>query len=55
MTTGFHVWLNGRFIEEERNPMTKKLYRINQGYNFLGGSFNNRDYVTAQIQFKRES
>ena len=55
MTTGFHVWLNGRFIEVERNPRRKKLYRINQGYNFLGGSFNNRDNVRAQIQFKRES
>ena len=54
MTTGFHVSLNGRFIEVERNTRRKELYRINQGYNFLGGSFNNRDNVRAQIQFKEK-
>ena len=26
-----------------------------KGSNFLGGSFSNRDYVIALIQFRRES
>ena len=33
----------------------KKLHRTNQGSNFLGGSFSNRDNVRAPIQFRRES
>ena len=55
MTTVFHIRLNGKFIEIESNPRRKKLYTINQGYNFLGGSFNNRDNVRVPIQFRRES
>ena len=33
----------------------KKLHRINQDSNFLGGNFSNRDNVRDQIQFRRES
>ena len=55
MTTAFHVWPYGRFIEIQSNLRRKKLYRINQGSNFLGGSFNNRDNVRAPIPFRRES
>ena len=54
MTTVFHVWLNGRFIEIESNLRRKKLYRINQGYNFLGGNFNNRDNVRAQPNLEKK-
>ena len=33
----------------------KKHHRTNQGSNFLGGSFSNRDNVRAPIQFRGES
>ena len=39
----------------ESNLRRKKLYRMNQSSNFLGGSFSNRDNVRAPIQFGRES
>ena len=55
MTTVFHAWLYGRFIEIQSNLRRKKLHRTNQGSNFLGGSFSNRDNVTAPIQLRRES
>ena len=55
MTTVFHVWPYGRFIEIQSNLRRKKLHRTNQGSNFLGGSFSNTDNVRAPIQFKRES
>ena len=34
--------------------MSKKLYRRNQGSNFLKGSLSNGQNVTASIQFRRE-
>ena len=43
------------FIEIQSNLRRKKLHRTNQGSNFLGGSFNNRDNVRAPVQFRRES
>ena len=55
MATVFHAWLYGRFIEIQSNLRRKKLHRTNQTSNFLGGSFNNRDYVRAPIQFRTES
>ena len=33
MTTLFHGWLYGRFIEIQSNLRRKKLHRINQGFN----------------------
>ena len=54
-TTVFHAWAYGRFIEIQSNLKRKKLHRTNQGSNFLGGSFSNRDNVRAPIQFRRES
>ena len=54
MTTVFHTWLYGRFIEILSNLRGKKLHRTTQGSNFLGGSFSNRDNVRAPIQFRRE-
>ena len=45
----------GRVIQTQRNLRRKKLHRNNKGFNFLGGSFNNRDKVKAPIQFKRAS
>ena len=50
----FHAWSYGRFIEIQGNLRRKKLHRTNQGCNFLGGSFSNRDNVRAPIQFRRE-
>ena len=55
MTTVFHAWLDDRFIQIQRNLRRKKLHRMNQGPNFLGGSFSNRDNVIASIQFRKES
>ena len=55
MTAAFHTWLYDRFIEIQSNLRTKKFHRTNQGSNFLGGSFSNRDNVRAPIQFRKES
>ena len=55
MATVFHAWLYGIFIEIQSNLKGKKFHRMNQGSNFLGGSFSNRDNVRALIQFRRES
>ena len=55
MTAVFHTWLYGRSIEIQRNLKRKKLHRTNQGSNFHGGSFSNRDNIRAPIQFRRES
>ena len=55
MTTVFLVWQNGRFTEIQSNLIRKKLHRTNQGPNFLGGGFGNRDNVRAPVQFRRES
>ena len=38
MTTVFHAWPYGRFIEIQSSLKRKKLRRTNQGSNFLGGS-----------------
>ena len=54
MTVVFHEWAYGRFIEIQSNLRRKKLHRMNQGYNFLGDSFSNRDNVQALIQFRKE-
>ena len=43
MTTVFHVWSYGRFIEIQSNLRIKKCQRMNQGSNFLRGSFSNRE------------
>ena len=55
MTTVFHAWLYERFIEIQSNLRRKKCHRINQGSNFVGSSFSNKDNVRAPIQFWRES
>ena len=54
MVTVFHARLYGRFIEIQSNPRRRKLHRTNQGSNFLGGSFSNRDNVRAPNQFRRK-
>ena len=54
MTIVFHAWLYGIFIDVQSNLRRKKLYRTNQGCNFLGSSFRNRDNVRGPIQFRRE-
>ena len=53
-TALFHAWLYGSFIKIQSNLRRKKLHRMNQGSNFLGGSFSNRDNVRTPIQFRRE-
>ena len=37
----------------ERNFIER--IKANQGSNFLGGTFSNRDHVRTPIQFRRES
>ena len=54
MTTAFHEWQYGRFIEIQSKLSRKKLHRTNQGSNFPEGSFGNRDNIRAPIQFRRE-
>ena len=55
MTTVFHTWPYGRFIEIQSNLRRKKLPRTNQGSNFLGGSLSNIDHARAPAQFRGES
>ena len=51
MTKIFNGRLYGRFVEiqiqVQSNLKRNKLHRTNQGSNFLGGRFSNRDNVTA--------
>ena len=54
MTALFHARLYDKFIEIKSNFGKKKLYRTNEGSNFLGGSFSSGDNVRAPIQFRRE-
>ena len=55
LTTVFHEWVYGRFIEIHTNLRRKKLHRTNQGSSFLRDSFSNRENVKAPIQFRKES
>ena len=54
MTTVFHTWVYGRFIEIQSNLRRKKFHRTNQGFNFLGGSFTNKENLRAPIQFGKK-
>ena len=65
MTTVFHAWSYGRFaeiqsslgrkkVEIQSSLGRKKLHETNEGSNFLGGRFSNRDNVKALIQFRIE-
>ena len=50
--SGFHMEKTrpyGRFVEIHSNLRRKKHHKMNQGSNFLGGSFNNRDSLGAPI------
>ena len=40
-------------IEIHSSLRRKKLHRMNQGSNFLGGSFSKKDNVRGPIQFRR--
>ena len=50
MTTVFH----DRIYRDTEELQEKKLHRTNQGSNFLGSSFSNRDNVRALIQIRRK-
>ena len=54
MTIVFHAWLYGRFIEIQSNLTGKKIPRMNQGSNFLGGSFGNKDNVRPQSNLEEK-
>ena len=41
MTTVFHARPYDRFIEIMSNLWSNRLYKTNQDFNFLGGSFSN--------------
>ena len=49
MTAVFHARLNYRFLEIKTKHRKKKLYRTNQGSNFLGGTFSNGDNLKVPI------
>ena len=55
MTTVFYAWLYSRFIEIQSKLRRKKNQTPNQGSNFLGASFSNRDNIRAPIQSRKES
>ena len=56
MTTAFHAWAYGRFIEIQSKLRRIKFYRTNQNFDFLAGSsFSNRDNIRPPIQFRRAS
>ena len=50
-----HAWPYGRFVGMQGNLRRKTLHRTNQGSDFLGGTFSNRDNARAPVQFRRES
>ena len=54
MRTIPHPILYCIFAEIMRNIRRKKLQGNNQGSNFTGGIFDNRDNVRSPIQFRRE-
>ena len=54
MTTIFHAWSNGRFIDTEQRKR-KKAHRTDEDSNFFGGSLSNRDNVKVPFQFRRGS
>ena len=43
IVTVFHARPYGKIIGIKNNLRRKKVHRTNQGSNFLGGSFSNRD------------
>ena len=45
LTTVFHTWPYGKFIEIQSTLRRKKLHRTNKVPVFFGGSFNNTDNV----------
>ena len=55
MTIVFHAMVYGRFIERQSNLRRKKLHRMNQGSNFLGGAFNKVPYLKPLGGFKVDS
>ena len=48
MKTVFQVTPYGKFIEIKSNLREKKLRKTNQGTNFLGDIFSNKDNVRAR-------
>ena len=48
MTTVFHVRSYGRFMEIQSKLSRKKLHTSNQGSNFLGNSFSDRDKIIVK-------
>ena len=55
MTIVFHARVYGRFIEIQSNLRRKKLHRMNQGSNFLGGTFSKVRYLKPLGGFKVEA
>ena len=54
MLTVFHARLHSRFTEIQSNLRRKKLQRTNQDYNFLRGSFSNRDKKKPQSNLEEK-
>ena len=54
MTTVSHAWLYDRFTKIQSNLSRKKLCRINQGSNFLWGSFIITDNIRAKSNLEEK-
>ena len=49
-------YMHGPMVDLDKSNLRRtELHRTNQGINFRGGNFSNRDNVRAPIQFRRES
>ena len=54
MTIVFRALPYGNFIKIKRNLREEKLPSMNQGTDFLGDRFSERDIVRASIQLRRQ-
>ena len=54
MAIVFHARLYGKFIEIKSNHRRKKRQRKNQGSNFIGGCFSNREIIRPPLKFRRK-
>ena len=54
VTTVFHWWSHGRFVEMQINHRRKKLHRTNQGSNFLKDSFSNKIMYEPQYNLEEK-
>ena len=54
MKTAIYLRLDDKYIEIKSNLQRKTLHRINQGSNFFGEIFSNRENVRTPIQLENK-